>query len=371
MADNQINLILKLILAGDFEKAASLLRRLVVETTELEKAANKAGGTENSVAKEKLSNLEKIRRALKETQEAQKLLTESASAEDEAAAFELLVEARKKLSKVVDEANKTEETGNKKKLADIRQLQQQLQVLTEKQKQLQQAVKGGDTGKGAELSSVTAQVGALQAKITALRTGQQQLTQSSQAVQSSFQETITLAEGLNGKFQALSQTLPPAAQGFNGLGSSVINLAKALGPMGLAVAGATTLLTLGSQAAVKFGEDTAFAAKTQLAIQRSTGTSASFIGALTTIIKSYGGEVQNVQELLLQTGSVINTAVSNPVGESAERFKKLGIEVRDAAGKAKSIEQVLREIDKVASSTALTTEQLTIVSGIFGEEASK
>jgi len=371
MADNQINLILKLILAGDFEKAASLLRGLVVETTELEKAANKAGGTENSVAKEKLSNLEKIRRALKETQEAQKLLTEAASAEDEAAAFELLVEARKKLSKVVDETNKTEETGNKKKLADIRQLQQQLQVLTEKQKQLQQAVKSGDTGKGAELSSVTAQVGALQAKITALRTGQQQLTQSSQAVQSSFQQTVTLAEGLSGKFQALTQATPALSQGFNGVGGALINVAKSLGPVGLAVGAAVAAFSLGSSAAIKFGEDTAFAAKTQLAIQRSTGTSASFIGALTTIIKSYGGEVQNVQELLLQTGSVINTAVSNPVGESAERFKKLGIEVRDAAGKAKSIETVLREIDKVASSTALTTEQLTIVSGIFGEEASK
>jgi len=371
MADNQINLILKLILAGDFEKAASLLRGLVVETTELEKAANKAGGTENSVAKEKLSNLEKIRRALKETQEAQKLLTEAASAEDEAAAFELLVEARKKLSKVVDETNKTEETGNKKKLADIRQLQQQLQVLTEKQKQLQQAVKSGDTGKGAELSSITAQVGALQAKITALRTGQQQLTQSSQAAQSSFQQTVTLAEGLSGKFQALTQVTPALSQGFNGVGGSLINVAKSLGPVGLAVGAAVAAFSLGSSAAIKFGEDTAFAAKTQLAIQRSTGTSASFIGALTTIIKSYGGEVQNVQELLLQTGSVINTAVANPVGESAERFKKLGIEVRDAAGKAKSIEQVLREIDKVASSTALTTEQLTIVSGIFGEEASK
>ena len=369
--DTQINLILKLILAGDFDKALALFQGLVAETKELEKAAEHAGDSEKQAAKEKLSNLEKIRNGLKEVREAQKLLSESTSAEDEAAAFELLEEVRRKLSKTVDEANKAEETANKKKLADIRQLQQQIQLLTEKQKQLQQAIKQGDTGKSAELSNATAQIGALQSKITALRTGQQQLTQSSQAIQSSFQQTVTLAEGLNGKFQALGQSLPPAAQGFGNVGTQVVNVAKALGPMGLAVAGATTLLTLAGQAAVKFGEDTAFAAKTQLAIQRSTGASASFIASLTTIIKSYGGEVQNVQELLLQTGSVINTAIANPVGESAERFKKLGIEVKDAAGKAKSIEQVLRDIDKVASSTALTTEQLTIVSGIFGEEASK
>jgi len=156
-----------------------------------------------------------------------------------------------------------------------------------------------------------------------------------------------------------------------GLTGELGSVAKSLGVGGAAIVGFIGLLGAASTAAINAAQATAAFAKDQLAIQRSTGASASFVASLSSIIKQYGGEIQNVQELLLQVGSVVNTAVADPTGVMAAKFKQLGVAFTDVSGRARSVEDVLRDIDNTAKNTGLTISQLSTLSTITGEEAAK
>lgn len=364
-ANNQIDLILRAIFQGEeeFKRAQLAVARVLGATEQLGNEATKTGDKQENALREAKKKAEELAKAFENVRQAEKLLAETKGTDQEADAIKLLGDEQKKLGKVIEQTSQTDSTANKKRLSEIQQLQTQLSGLTAKQRELQ-AIASRSQGQNNELSTLNAQIAGLQTKITALRSGS---TALGQQANSTSQSLGKLADG----FSQINNFAPQSIQGLGNVTSQIINAGKAFGATGAITAGFLGITTAVTAALINQAEITAKNAKIAQEIGKSTGASAGFIGALTSVITSYGGEIQNVQELLLQVGSVINQAIAEPVGTTAEKFKKLEIAFQDVTGRARTAEQVIKDIDKAAKAGTLSTEKLAIVSTIFGEEASK
>jgi len=352
--ENQIDLILRAIFQGEEEfKRAQVAVALVMGATEkLGIEAAKTGDKQEKSLAEAKKKAEELANGFKQVREAQKLLDEAGSLDDIVAATDLLIQEQQKLGKVIDANSKTQGSANQKATKEIKDLSTQLSFLVARQKELQAA-----GGKGLASNELAGQINALKEKITALRGASEGTTQANNKFAGSINQITSFA--------------PPAVQKVGFLTSQITSL---VGSYGAGAAGAAVFLgaAAGLTGAI-INQTEAIAKNARIAseIQKSTGASASFIGTLTSIITEYGSEIGNVQELLLQVGSVINQAVAEPIGTTAEKFKKLEIAFRDTSGRARTAEQVIRDIDKAAQGAGLSTEKLALVSTIFGEEASK
>jgi len=352
--DNQIDLILRAVFKGEEEfKRAQLAVAMIVGATEkLGIEATKTGDKQEKSLAEAKKKAEELANGFKQVREAQKLLDGADNLDDIIAATDLLIQEQQKLGKIIDTNSKTQGSANQKATKEIKDLSTQLSFLVARQKELQAA-----GGKGLATNELAGQINGLKEKIVALRGASEATAQANNNFAGSIGQITSLA--------------PPAIQRIGSLGSQITSL---VGSYGLGVASATAFLgvTAGlTSAIISQTEVLAKNAKVADEIKKSTGASTEFIGALTNVIQSYGGEVQNVQELLLQVGSVINQAVAEPAGAAAEKFKKLETAFRDTSGRARTAEQVIKDFDKAAKAGALSTEKLAIVSTIFGEEASK
>ncbi len=140
-------------------------------------------------------------------------------------------------------------------------------------------------------------------------------------------------------------------------------------PIG-AVLALTAAIAAGIGALAVAARDTAQYAKEQANLQKSTASSASFVAALTAGIKSLGGDSRDVSDVLLQLGDVLQQASRGGL-EAQQRFEVLGVKYKDAAGRIRSVEEVYRDIDRIAKQATLSQEQLVSIAGIVGEDGAK
>jgi hypothetical protein len=169
----------------------------------------------------------------------------------------------------------------------------------------------------------------------------------------------------------IAQFGPEGSGALSSLAGEFLSVGEAAGPTGVAIAGFLAILTGAVAAAASFTATSAEYTKEQLNLQKATGASKELIAGLSLGLARNGGDSKEAADGLLQLGQIIQDSVNNPTGEAAKNLDRLGIAVKDSAGKAKSIEQVFREIDAAASGAGLSQERLIALSQILGEDTSK
>lgn len=179
------------------------------------------------------------------------------------------------------------------------------------------------------------------------------------------------AEKTSNSTDKAGSSIEGASEASQGASSSFGALAESLGPVGagFAVIAGAVLAYFGSLA--KLAGGTAEYIKQQSDVQASTKASSEFIAALTIGLERNGGTASDITDAYLQLGQTIDGAVADPAGEAAKKFDALGISLLDSSGKAKSAEQVLKDIDKAAQGAGLSTQDLNTLAGILGDQAAK
>ncbi len=97
------------------------------------------------------------------------------------------------------------------------------------------------------------------------------------------------------------------------------------------------------------------------------GVSSEFYQVVGAAMRETGGDAEQGARGLEKLAALIGEAAKG-TGDGAEKFKQLGISVRDASGAVKNTQQVWNEISDLIAHTSSATEAAAIAADVFGEK---